>query len=152
MPPLFTASLAESLAARSELRVVEAQHGMPLAAGAVYIAPGGRHLRVAGEGAHWLELSDDPPEQFCRPAVDVLFRSVAGVFRERALGVILTGMGRDGTAGLREMKRFGVKVIGQSAESCTVYGMPREAREAGVVDVELPIEKIADELAASVRR
>jgi two-component system chemotaxis response regulator CheB len=144
MPPQFTSSLADTLAERSAIRVVEARHGDVLKAGTVYVAPGGAHLKVAASGgARRVELSDDPPENFCRPAVDVLFRSLAAVYRERAMGVILTGMGRDGTAGLRAMKAHGVKVVGQSAESCTVYGMPREAMAAGVVDVELPAEKIA---------
>jgi len=80
--------------------------------------------------------------------VDYLFRSVAAVYGDRALAVILTGMGKDGTLGLRVMKRHPVKVIGQSRESCTVYGMPREAMAAGVVDLELPAERIADEIAA----
>ncbi|MBI5545518.1 MAG: chemotaxis response regulator protein-glutamate methylesterase [Deltaproteobacteria bacterium] len=159
MPPLFTAALASTLAERSALKVVEAQHGQPLLAGTVYFAPGGKQLRVAttgpgaGPGAErHLELTDDPPEHSCRPAVDYLFRSVAQVYRERALGVILTGMGVDGAAGLREMKRHAVKVIGQSAASCTVYGMPREAMAAGVVDLELPAERIAAEITASVSR
>ncbi len=152
MPPLFTTELAQTLTEKGKLPVKEAVHGQPLAAGTVYLAPGGKHLRVASTGGteRHLELTEDPPEHFCRPAVDYLFRSVAAVYRERALGVILTGMGKDGTAGLKEMKRHGVKVVGQSAASCTVYGMPREAMAAGVVDVELPAEQIADEIAASL--
>ena len=148
MPVLFTAALASSLAEKSHIRVVEAHSGMRLEAGTVYIAPGGKHLRVTAVGAsdRRTALTDDPPENFCRPAVDYLFRSVADVYKDRALGVILTGMGRDGTAGLRAMKQHGVKVIGQSAASCTVYGMPREAMAAGVVDVERPAEEIADEI------
>ena len=123
MPALFTSALAKSLGEKSAVRVVEAQSGARLEGGTVYIAPGGKHLRVTAAGAaeRRTELTEDPPENYCRPAVDYLFRSVAEVYRDRALGVILTGMGRDGTAGLRAMKQHGVKVIGQSAASCTVY-------------------------------
>jgi two-component system chemotaxis response regulator CheB len=151
MPPVFTAQLAETLAARSALKVVEAKGGEAPTAGTLYIAPGGHHLRVVeADGARRLELTDDPPENFCRPAVDYLFRSVAQVWGGRALGVILTGMGRDGTEGLRAMKARGANVLGQSADSCTVYGMPREARAAGVVDAELPAERMADAIVAAV--
>jgi two-component system chemotaxis response regulator CheB len=144
MPPLFTASLAESLANKCALRVVEAKAGDLLMPGKVFIAPGGKHLGIGttGSASRFLELTDDPPENHCRPSVDYTFRAVAQHYRDRAMGVILTGMGKDGTLGLRVMKRHGVYVIGQSAESCTVYGMPREAMAAGVVDVELPAEQI----------
>lgn len=152
MPPLFTASLAATLAEKSQVRVVEARHGDALQPGVVYIAPGGRHLKIASTGGveRHCELTDDPPEHYCRPAVDYLFRSIAETYRENALGVILTGMGKDGTLGLRVMRRFPVYVIGQSAESCTVYGMPREAMNAGCVDEELPAERIADAITTRV--
>ncbi len=148
MPELFTRALAESLAARSKLRVVEATDGARLEKGTLHLAPGGRHLRVqATPGAPLrCELWDGPPEHFCRPAADVLFRSVAEAVSGAALGVILTGMGRDGAAGLGALKQRGAYVIGQNAHSCTVYGMPRAAREAGFVDVELAAEQIAPEL------
>lgn len=154
MPPLFTASLAESLASKCALRVVEAKAGDVLVAGTIFIAPGGKHLGIAtatnAAGTRTLELSDDPPENHCRPAVDFTMRAVAHAYRDRAMGVILTGMGKDGTLGLRVMKRHGVYVVGQSAESCTVYGMPREAMLAGVVDVELPAEQIAQAIVTAV--
>ncbi len=151
MPKLFTGQLAEALQIKSAIRVVEARHGEAPQPGTVYIAPGGRHLRVASsKSGRLFELTDDPPEHFCRPAVDYLFRSIADVYREHALGVILTGMGRDGTGGLRAMKRFNVRVIGQSEASCAVYGMPREAQLAGLVDTELPAEKIADAITSAV--
>jgi two-component system chemotaxis response regulator CheB len=154
MPPLFTASLAESLASKCALRVVEAKAGDALVAGTIFIAPGGKHLGIAtatnAAGTRTLELTDDPPENHCRPAVDFTMRAVAQAYRDRAMGVILTGMGKDGTLGLRVMKRHGVYVVGQSAESCTVYGMPREAMAAGVVDVELPAEQIAQAIVTAV--
>lgn len=152
MPALFTAALANSLAEKSAISVVEATDGMPLKPGNAYVAPGGRHMRVVsgGPGGRRLELTDDPPEHFCRPAVDYLFRSVAAIYGGAALGVILTGMGRDGTDGLRAMKRGGAKVIGEDEQSCVVYGMPRQAKAAGVVDVELPADRIADAIVAGL--
>ncbi|MGC4115100.1 MAG: CheB methylesterase domain-containing protein [Myxococcales bacterium] len=154
MPPVFTAALVHSLASKTALKVVEAEHGRLLEPGVIYVAPGGRHLEVApgARGRRVAQLTDAPAENFCRPAVDVLFRSVARVYGERAMAVILTGMGRDGTAGLKEMKRFGVRVVGQSEGSCTVYGMPREAKAAGVVDVELPVERIAEDIVRTLGR
>lgn len=149
MPPIFTAQLAEGLAGKCGLRIVEAAHGVPLVPGTVYIAPGGRHTRVAldGPGApKRLELTDDPPENFCRPSVDYLFRSVAAAYRGNAVGVILTGMGQDGAKGLLQMRQAGAPTVGQDAASCTVYGMPREARLLGAVDVELPVDQIAAHL------
>jgi two-component system, chemotaxis family, protein-glutamate methylesterase/glutaminase len=152
MPPVFTASFAESLAARCPLPVVEATQGMLVRPGTIIIAPGGRHLRVIAEsGVRCCELTEDPPENYCRPAVDYLFRSAAAVYGERTLAVILTGMGRDGTAGLKELRRHPVKVIGQSEATCTVYGMPREAKAAGLVDLELSPEEIAAEIVATVQ-
>lgn len=153
MPPLFTSALATSLASKSKMRVVEITDGTVLAQGCVYVAPGGRHVRLVslGVGGRRAELTDDPPENFCRPAVDYTFRSVAEVYGDAALGVILTGMGKDGTAGLREMKLRGARVIAQDEASCVVYGMPREAKMAGVVDLELPLDRISDAIVASVQ-
>ena len=153
MPPVFTASLAESLNARSAVTVIEAKDGEELNAGTVYIAPGGMQMKVvAGEkkGKRTIKITDDPPENFCKPSVDYLFRSIAKEYRSEALGVILTGMGSDGTLGLRLMKRHNVRVIGQNAATCVVYGMPGEAKKAGVVDLELPIQEIAGEIIKTV--
>ena len=153
MPPIFTRSLAESLAARCAVTVREAVHGETLQAATVYIAPGGRQMRLGAgpEKEPVIELTDDPPENNCRPAVDYLFRSVASRFPGRAMAVILTGMGSDGTLGLRLLKRHGCFVIAQDEESCVVYGMPKAAVEAGVTDVVLPLHSIAGRLASFVR-
>lgn len=102
-------------------------------------------------GERSLQLSDDPPENNCRPAVDYLFRSVANHFPGKALAVILTGMGEDGIAGLRLLKRGGSTVIAQDEASSVVFGMPKAAIEAGVVDRVLPIEAMADRITALVR-
>ena len=150
MPPLFTASLAETLAAKCAVKVVQADHGMLLQAGTVYIAPGGRHLRVVEDGPatpNRIELTMDPPEHFCRPSVDYMFRSLAATYRANAVGVILTGMGQDGAQGLLAMRQAGATTIGQDAATCTVYGMPREAYQLGAVELQLPLDRIAERIA-----
>ncbi|MCC6490960.1 MAG: chemotaxis-specific protein-glutamate methyltransferase CheB [Candidatus Hydrogenedentes bacterium] len=153
MPPVFTQSLAENLDAKCTLRVCEAADGMMAEANTVYIAPGGRQMRLAPgtEGRRTIQITDDPPENNCRPAVDYLFRSVANHFPGRAMGVILTGMGSDGTLGLRLLKRHGCFVIAQDEASCVVYGMPKAAVDAGVADAVLPLESIASRIASVVK-
>ncbi|NCD32521.1 MAG: chemotaxis response regulator protein-glutamate methylesterase [Spartobacteria bacterium] len=152
MPPVFTKSLAQSLASKSALTVVEAENGMTLESNTVYIAPGGLQMKVGVDSLKnkVIQIKDDPPENNCRPAVDYLFRSVAMQFPGRAMAVILTGMGADGTIGLKLLKRGGCFVLGQDEDSCVVYGMPRAAAEAGVVDVVLPLEDIAGRIVSAV--
>ena len=146
MPPLFTKSLAESLAKKSRLNIIEAAEGNPVQPGTVYIAPGGRHMVVRKEDTGVvIRLNDGPPENSCRPAVDVLFRSVASVYGDSGiLSVILTGMGSDGCNGVRSCKRTSCFSITQSEPTCVVYGMPRAVDEAGLSDLSLPLEKIAE--------
>lgn len=153
MPPVFTLSLAESLGAKCAVRVCEAAHGDALAPNTVYIAPGGRQMRLAPgpNGGRVIQITDDPPENNCRPAVDYLFRSAASQFPGRSMAVILTGMGNDGTLGLRLLKRNGCYTIAQDEASCVVYGMPKSAVDAGVADVVLPLDDIAARIAATVR-
>ena len=153
MPPIFTKSLAESLDAKCVVGVREAIHGETPEPNTVYIAPGGRQMRlgVGTENRPILELTDDPPENNCRPAVDYLFRSAANRFPGRSMAVILTGMGSDGTLGLRLLKRHGCFVIAQDEASCVVYGMPKAAVDAGVADVVLPLESIASRITAVVK-
>ena len=149
MPPLFTASLAEAMAAKCAIKVVQADHGVSLQPGTVYIAPGGKHMRVVNDATSVgkrIELTADPPEHFCRPAVDYLFRSLAATYGADAVGVILTGMGQDGAQGLLAMRQAGAATIGQDAATCTVYGMPREAHQIGAVEVQLPLDRIADRI------
>jgi two-component system chemotaxis response regulator CheB len=153
MPPIFTRSLAESLATKCALRVREASDGEAPAPNTVYIAPGGRQMRLTTgpESQPVLEMTDDPPENNCRPAVDYLFRSAANHFPGRSMAVILTGMGNDGTLGLRLLKRHGCFVIAQDEASCVVYGMPKAAVDAGITDVVLPLQAIAGRITAIVR-
>jgi len=153
MPPIFTKSLADNLTAKCAVRVREATHGESPEPNTVYIAPGGRQMRLGSgpENRAVIELTDDPPENNCRPAVDYLFRSAANHFPGRSMAVILTGMGSDGTLGLRLLKRGGCFVIAQDEASCVVYGMPRAAVDAGVTDAILPLEAIADRITAVVR-
>lgn len=146
MPPLFTEQLAASLNRQAQLTVTEGKAGEQLAPGHVYIAPGGKHMRLRRSGAAILiELTTDPPENHCRPAVDYLFRSVAELYGDRAVAAVMTGMGNDGTAGLREIRQCGGLTLAQDEASCVVYGMPREAVEAGVVDAIVPLDKLADQ-------
>lgn len=153
MPKLFTKSLAESLNKKSLISVKEAGNREVLKPGHAYIAPGGSQMKLSNTGntnEKMFIVNDDPPENNCKPSVDYLFRSVAKIYKEKALGVLMTGMGSDGVVGLRLMKRHGVKVIIQDAKSCVVYSMPGAAKKAGVVDIELPLELIAEELIKSV--
>jgi len=153
MPALFTRSLAQSLSTKCALQVCEASHGDRIVPNVVYIAPGGKQMRVAVSlaGVRTIEITDDPPENNCRPAVDYLFRSAAHSLPGRSMAVILTGMGSDGTLGLRLLKRHGCYVVAQDEASCVVFGMPKAAIDAGVVDAVLPLEGIPDRILASVR-
>lgn len=149
MPPVFTEALAETLNGKSAVRVLEGKDGMKLEPGTVYIAPGGKQMKVVRPGDYgpvFLEVNSDPPENHCQPSVDYLFRSIAKVYGRKSLGVIMTGMGADGVRGLREMKQQGAFVIAQNEASCVVFGMPMEAIKAGVTDVTLPLKEIPREI------
>lgn len=148
MPPMFTQSLAASLNSKCALTVKEAMDGENIHPGSVYIAPGGRHMKISSSlgGETSLRISDDPPENNCKPSVDYLFRSVANHHAGRSVAVIMTGMGSDGVLGLRLLKRRGAVVLAQDEASCVVYGMPGEAVKAGVVDAIIPLGRMADEI------
>ena len=135
MPESFTASFAARLNSLCQPRVIEAQGGESLAAGTVYIAPGHSHLRVKrGASGYVTELLKTPPVNRHRPSVDVLFDSAAELVGRNAIGVILTGMGKDGACGLLRMRTAGARTFGQDEASCVVYGMPREAALIGAVE------------------
>lgn len=147
MPPMFTRSLAEDLNRRCQLRVEEASDGQLVVPGKMYIAPGGRQMKITSEqGQVCVRITDDPPENSCRPAVDYLFRSAAAVYGGKCLAVIMTGMGSDGTKGCCLLKEQGAQIIAQDAASCVVFGMPREPIELGIVDVVAPLHQIAEEI------
>src|SRR5450631_2565090 len=153
MPPIFTQSLAESLSSRCSLQVREAADGDKLVAGQVLIAPGGRQMRLvaAPDAVARVQITDDPPENNCRPAVDYLFRSAAMNLPGRAMAVILTGMGCDGTLGLRLLKRHGCFTIAQDEATSVVFGMPKAAIDAGLADVVLPVDAVAARILSFVK-
>lgn len=143
MPAQFTASFAARLNTLTDITVCEAQHGQILKHGHAYVAPGGRHLKIVRiDKTLKVQLTDEATVSGHRPSVDVLFSSVAKAVGSQSLGIILTGMGRDGANGLLEMKNLGAHTIGQNEASCVVYGMPRCAAEAGAVNVQCSLEKI----------
>jgi two-component system, chemotaxis family, protein-glutamate methylesterase/glutaminase len=153
MPALFTGPLAASLNRKCALGVAEARDGTIAQANRAYLAPGGTHLKLAAgpRGEVVLRLADDPPENGCKPSVDYLFRSAAMQFPGRSVAAILTGMGNDGTAGLRQLKAGGCISIAQDEASCVVFGMPKEAIAAGLVDTVAPLDRIAAAIVRSVR-
>lgn len=152
MPPVFTAALAESLKRKSNVDVVEGVDNMTLRPGTVYIAPGGKQMKVEKNTlSSVIRITDAVPENNCKPSADYLFRSVAETYGKAALGVIMTGMGADGVKGLAVMKQKGATVFSQDETTCVVYGMPMEAVKAGVVDTVLPLDRIAPEIMSYVR-
>ena len=148
MPGTFTRSFAERLNRLCDATVSEAVEGAPLLPGRIYIAPGGtaNHLEISGSDTPRCRLRPSDPVNGHCPSVDVLFRSVAKAAGAAALGVILTGMGRDGAAGLLAMRQAGARTIGQDAATSLIYGMPRTAFEAGAVEQQMPLKKIGAEI------
>ncbi|MDZ4375432.1 MAG: chemotaxis response regulator protein-glutamate methylesterase [Phenylobacterium sp.] len=143
MPATFTKSFSERLNRVSAATVTEARNGDPLLPGHVYVAPGGDfHLEVEGAQRLRCKVTQGPPVSGHCPSVDVLFSSVARCAKDRGVGVILTGMGRDGARGLLAMREAGARTLGQDESTCVVYGMPRAAFELGAVERQLPLEKL----------
>jgi two-component system, chemotaxis family, protein-glutamate methylesterase/glutaminase len=151
MPPIFTRILAERLDRGSAIPVAEAAHGEEVIAGRVYIAAGGRHMALTRtRGAVVVELNDGPPENSCRPAADVLFRTAADVYGAGLLAVVMTGMGQDGLSGARAVRAAGGTVIAQSEASSVIASMPRAVAEAGMADAIVPLGDLATVLARRV--
>jgi two-component system, chemotaxis family, protein-glutamate methylesterase/glutaminase len=151
IPRGFSRSLAERLDARSAIPVREARHGDAVEPGQVLLAPAGIHTRIvrAGSGIE-VALEEEPSEALHRPSVDVLMLSAADVYGARALGVVLTGMGSDGTEGLRAIRERGGLTLAESAETCVIFGMPKAAIDAGVIERTLPLDRIAGEILGAV--
>jgi two-component system chemotaxis response regulator CheB len=147
MPPGFTKSFARRLNSLCKIVVKEAEHGERILPGHAYIAPGGRHLALGRSGLNYVvEISDEAPVNRHRPSVDVLFSSVAANAGANAIGVILTGMGKDGAVSMLELRSKGGFTIAQDESSCVVFGMPREAIAIGAVEETISLSHIADRL------
>jgi two-component system chemotaxis response regulator CheB len=143
MPPTFTAILAEHVARAAGRSAAEGQHGEPIRPGQIYVAPGGRHMSVGVmNGVPSIQLNDDPPVNFCRPAVDVLFDAASAIYRSNLLGVVLTGMGADGARGSTTIAGAGGNVLAQDEASSVVWGMPGAVVAAGAAFEVLPIDEI----------
>jgi two-component system chemotaxis response regulator CheB len=151
MPPLFTKMLAERLASRSNISIDEGVAEADLTPGHAWIAPGNFHMTVKRAGMNWrLSLNQDAPENSCRPAVDVLFRSVASVYGASALAVVMTGMGSDGVLGSQKIREAGGHVIVQDEASSVVWGMPGLVYAAGYADAVYPLNQLASEVTRRV--
>ncbi|MCC7147464.1 MAG: chemotaxis protein CheB [Phycisphaeraceae bacterium] len=144
MPPRFTESFAANLDRNSALTVVHAEDGMPIYPGVVYIGRGKQHVRVIRPktGKPYLEINDLPPGLYYKPSADELLRSGAMAYGKATLGIVLSGIGRDGTEGARAIKLAGGMVVTQAAETCVVYGMPKSCVEAGLSDLAAGPEEI----------
>lgn len=152
MPAGFTKSLAERLDYMSQVAVKEAEDNEPILPGYVYIAPGDYHLEIKGSGVQrTISLNQSPPVGAHRPAVDVMFDSVVK-YGSDVVSVILTGMGCDGTAGMKKIKQAGGYIIAESKETCVVYGMPKAVVDAGIADEILPVHQVADAIVNAVRK
>jgi two-component system chemotaxis response regulator CheB len=152
MPPAFTHFLAERLNNECRMQVAEATDNLPVRAGTILIAPGDYHMAVEQRGVRaQIRTLRTPPENSCRPAADVLFRSVAQVYGSRALGVVMTGMGQDGLRGAQEMHDQGAVILAQDEATSVVWGMPGFVAQAGLAAKVLPLPEIAAEIVRRVR-
>ena len=152
MPPTFTKFLADRLDASCALRVMEAGMDQLLAAGTIWIAAGDFHISAYAEGTkRRLRSHREPPENSCRPAVDVLFRSVAETYGSHVLAVVMTGMGQDGLRGAEQLHQGGAQIIAQDEATSVVWGMPGFVAQAGLADRVLPLPQIASEIVRRVK-
>ncbi len=147
MPPIFTKYLAESLSCKSKVQVNEGVAGEIIKPGQCWIAPGGYHMTLERNGSQvYIKTNQNPPENSCRPAVDVLFRSVAHIYREQTLALVMTGMGQDGLNGCMCIHEVGGQILVQDEASSTVWGMPGSVVKAGLADKILPLSHLASEI------
>jgi len=152
MPPVFTKCLAERLSLKASIPIHEGQPGDVVVPGQAWIAPGGYHMVVQRKGTQVvLTTNQDPPENSCRPAVDVMFRSVAKVYGDAVLAVVLTGMGQDGMRGVEVIREAGGQVIAQDEASSVVWGMPGAVVHAGLAHSILPLSQVSTEIMSKVR-
>lgn len=152
MPPVFTTQFAARLAKLSGIPVREAAHGDRVAPGTAWVAPGDHHLTVENDGPELrIAIHQGPPENFCRPAVDVMFRSVAAACGRRVIAVVLTGMGQDGCLGARDIRAAGGQVLAQDEASSVVWGMPGAVVRAQLADRVLPLDQLDAEIAHRAR-
>jgi len=150
MPPKFTKSIAERLDEISQIRVKEAEPGDRVSPGQALLAPGGFHMVMKLNGQ--ISLNQDEPRCGLRPAVDVTMEAASKVYGSRCLGVILTGMGSDGTEGAAMIKAGGGMILAEDESTCVVYGMPRSVAEAGLADKIVPINRMVDEIMTACRK
>jgi two-component system, chemotaxis family, protein-glutamate methylesterase/glutaminase len=151
MPPMFTRLLAERLQTQSQVRVLEAAHGMPILAGTVLIAPGNYHMRIRRIGRQaTVALDQDPPENSCRPSADVLFRSAAEAYGGGVIGVVLTGMGKDGLRGCEALRGRGAYVIAQDEASSVVWGMPGFVSKNGLADATVDLLAVGPQILGQI--
>ncbi len=154
MPPIFTKSLANSLNSKCAFDIREAIDGEAIKPNTALIAPGGKQMKIvagADGKSRIIRITNDPPENSCKPSVDYLFRSIAHHYVGRSTGVIMTGMGSDGTESLKLLKDNGATIIAQDEASCVVYGMPKEPIELGLADIISPLNNIAREITLTVK-
>ncbi len=154
MPAVFTKSLAKSLNDKCALQVKEAENGESVQPNIIYIAPGGKQMKVAGVGQYQskvVRITDDPPENNCRPSVDYLLRSIAREYGSKSTAVVMTGMGQDGKLGVKVLKASGGVCLIQDELSSVVFGMPKAILDAGLSDAVLPLQDIAQEVMRTVR-
>jgi two-component system chemotaxis response regulator CheB len=148
MPPIFTAALAERLSTLGPVKCHEGSEGQLVEPGHAYVAPGGKHMVVRRAGlSRVLHLNDDPPENSCRPAADVLFRSVVQAYGANILAVVMTGMGQDGLLGCRQIYQAGGQIVVQDKDTSVVWGMPGYIAQAGYANAIVPLNQIAGEIA-----
>jgi len=153
MPPRFTAIFAQSIKTRSAMAVKEAENGDMLTQGSVFIAPAGKHMQLQLRNNElYVEVFDGNKIYYQKPSIDVLFRSVAKHVGKEAIGIILTGMGKDGATGLLEMKQSGAYTIAQDEKTSVIYGMPKEAVFLGAALKTLPLTDIAPEILFALKK